>query len=151
MNPQQLRDYIIRPVVGELPGESENAVELLMLTAAVESNLGYYVRQVRGPALGIYQMEPATYADIWDIYLFRKPVIVEVVRKWGRTANDMIGCLYFATAMARIHYLRKPEPLPDKDDVLGMAQYWKDHYNTHLGRGTTEKAAEAYHYLVMGE
>ena len=41
---------------------SRNAEELLMLTAACESNLGHYFKQLGGgPALGIFQVEPATY------------------------------------------------------------------------------------------
>jgi len=41
---------------------SRDAEELLMLTAACESNLGHYFKQLgNGPALGIFQVEPATY------------------------------------------------------------------------------------------
>ena len=40
--------------------ESKNANFLSLCTAAIESNCGYYIKQVGGPALGIWQMEPAT-------------------------------------------------------------------------------------------
>ena len=60
---QQFREEIVRPVLEHLdaadPGiDSPNAEELLMLTAATESQLGRYLRQVRGPAIGVFQVEP---------------------------------------------------------------------------------------------
>jgi hypothetical protein len=65
INPKQLRDLITR-TLKEIPnGYSEDAVELLMMIAAHESKLGTYLRQVSGPALGIFQIEPATHDDAW--------------------------------------------------------------------------------------
>lgn len=60
MDKAQLRELITH-VLKKYDLHSDNAVELLMLTAAVESNLGHYIKQVGGgPALGIFQCEPAT-------------------------------------------------------------------------------------------
>jgi hypothetical protein len=63
MNPKQLRELVIRPVLEYLHPDipySHEAEDLLMMIAAHESHLGEYVKQVQGPALGIYQMEPDT-------------------------------------------------------------------------------------------
>ncbi len=38
--------------------------------------------------------------------------------------------------MARVHYLRVPEPLPAPGDIEGLARYWKAHFNTPAGAGT---------------
>ena len=43
-----------------VPKGSADHVALLMETSAVESSRGYIVRQVGGPARGIFQMEPTT-------------------------------------------------------------------------------------------
>jgi hypothetical protein len=43
---------------------SLNAIQLLMGTAAQESHLGTYLKQINGPALGVFQMEPNTEIDI---------------------------------------------------------------------------------------
>jgi len=60
MDKTQLRE-LIQVVLKEYDLYSRDAEELLMLTAAVESNLGYYIKQVGGgPALGIFQCEPDT-------------------------------------------------------------------------------------------
>ncbi len=66
MDKTQLRE-LIQVVLKEYDLYSRDAEELLMLTAATESNLGYYIKQKGGgPALGIFQCEPDTleWADI---------------------------------------------------------------------------------------
>ena len=64
MNKVTLRN-LITSVLKELNLHSDNAVNLLMGTAAQESHLGKYRKQIGGgPALGIFQMEPATFNDI---------------------------------------------------------------------------------------
>ena len=147
---KQLREYVIRPVLHHLGLYSEAAEELLVLTAAVESQGGQYLHQLgKGPAVGIYQMEPATHDDLWQNYLRYKTELSDKITDlaselFGQHANEMAGNLYYATAMARIHYLRKPGAIPNKSDVRGLAGYWKSHYNTHLGAGTVEKAVQAY-------
>ena len=49
--------------------------------------------------------------------------------------------------MARIKYWRVPKKLPVENDIEGMAKYWKDYYNTSLGKGTPEKFIKAYEVL----
>ena len=150
IHPGQLREYIVRPTLKRLGLHSEAAEELLMLTAATESLCGEYLHQVGGPALGIFQMEPRTHDDIWRNYLKFKPGLAPEVAVFGHEAKELVGNLYYATAMARIHYLRVPDRLPSAMDEYGLAQYWKDHYNTHLGAGTPEKAVMNYRkYAVI--
>lgn len=156
MEPTQLR-MLIEEVLIELgpPLNSPDAVELLLLTAAQESHLGYYIVQVgNGPAKGIFQMESATAKDIWKNFLKYKPDIARSVDALTGVACwddlQLKGNLLYQIAMARVHYYRRPEPLPSKDDHVGMAEYWKKHYNTHLGKGTIEEALKNYRRLVLG-
>lgn len=148
---EQLRQYVIRPVLNHLGLHSENAEELLVLTAAVESSGGQYLHQLgKGPACGIYQMEPATHDSLWAHYLRYKADLADKVHDLelpgflGDDAREMCGNMYYATAMARVFYLAKPGAIPSKNDVRGLAGYWKHHYNTHLGAGTVDKAVQAY-------
>lgn len=67
--PAHLRDLIIRPTLVEMGHYSPAAEALLLGTAAHESHGGRYLSQIRGPARGIYQMEPATHDDLWRHYL----------------------------------------------------------------------------------
>lgn len=149
IHPGQLREYIIRPVLNRIGLYSEAAEELLMLTAATESLCGEYIHQVGGPALGIFQMEPRTHDDIWDNFLKYKPALASHVKAYGRLAQQLPGDLYYACAMARVHYLRVSERLPSAMDVEGLAQYWKDHYNTHLGAGQPHEAASNYRRFAV--
>lgn len=73
MDKRQLRNLIRRVLIG-IGGYSEEAENLLMGTAAQESALGEYIRQLgNGPALGIFQMEPETFDDIVRNYLSYRP------------------------------------------------------------------------------
>jgi hypothetical protein len=138
----QLRDLITR-VLQDADLYSDSAVELLMLTAAVESKLGTYIKQVKGPALGVFQMEPATYEDIWANFLSYKPGVER--RLYIEQGGEQLEYdIRHAILMARIHYLRVKSPLPAADDVDALAAYWKTYYNTHLGKGTVAKAKAAY-------
>jgi hypothetical protein len=153
---QQLREYVIRPVLHDLGKYSRNAEELLLLTAAQESGLGKYLHQLGdGPAIGIYQMEPATHDDIWQNFLEYKPTLGNTILRWempraftDNNAKEMAGNLYYATAMARCFYLRFAEGLPHFKEVEAMAKYWKKYYNTPKGAGTVEEAKENYKKYV---
>lgn len=155
INVPQLINEIIWPTCDAIGLDSPEATALLLGTCAQESLMGTYVKQVSGPALGIYQMEVATYIDIFDNFLSNRKNLKGMLYRyfyWNHNyempPSMLVSNLSFATAMARIHYFRVSEPLPCKDDIQGMAQYWKDHYNTKLGRGTTEDFVQNYQRFV---
>lgn len=142
MNKGQLRDLITR-VLKEVNLYSASAVELLMLTCATESNLGEYIRQVKGPARGIFQMEPFTHDDIWKTH-GKKLKYLLYDQDSGRLEYD----LRYAIIMTRMHYLRIPSVLPPWHDTTALAKYWKKYYNTHYGKGTVPKAMAKYKKYV---
>ena len=142
----QLRHEIIRPVLKYLEPEipySMAAENLLMGTCAQESLMGQFIVQLdNGPAKGIFQMEPATHTDIWNNYLnysSRDEIADLITTLAGEAMSDdmlLTGNLYYATAMARVHYYRVKFALPEADNVAQMANYWKLFYNTPEGKGT---------------
>jgi len=144
INDYQLRQLIIHPTLEHLELNSASAVTLLLATARAESNLEYLTQLGDGPARGLWQMEPATHDDIWENYLAYRDPLADKVRGLAIGSKDvpdpeqMVGNLFYACAMARIHYMRVPEPLPHPTDHVGMAKYWKSHYNTGLGKGTVD-------------
>lgn len=149
MNAKQLRELIIRPTLEYLDPVipySEIAVELLMMTAAHESDLGEYVAQIGGPALGIYQMEPATENDIYRNFLnFRKVTLNTVSDLMNDVAmgEDLVHNLAYATAMARVQYFRDPQALPsgslsDESTIRELSHYAKRVYNTEAGKASPE-------------
>jgi len=151
MDASQLRE-LIRTILIEADLYSEDAVELLMMTAAVESRLGYYIKQINGPARGIFQMEPATEKDLWKNYLEYRPSRAEVIARFDTSDDrDLWYNLGYQILLARMHYVRVPKPLPPHNDLFAMARYWKEFYNTYQGAGTVQKAVEAYERYCLKE
>lgn len=148
----QFRELVVVPTLKYLDpviSYSEEAVDLLMMTAAHESKGGTYLKQIKGPALGVYQMEPATHYDIYKNYLRFNPKIKSLLEDFTINAGillqegeDMVFNLAYATAMARVHYYRVPEALPST--LEGLAAYAKKYYNTELGKATAEDYLEAF-------
>ena len=63
MKATQLREQVIAPALAKIDLFSPEAVALVLGTACVESQCGEYIKQMgKGPALGIFQIEPATYS-----------------------------------------------------------------------------------------
>lgn len=127
--------------------EIDQYVELLLMTAQVESNFGNLVKQKNGPALGWFQMEPTTEKDIYENYLKYNKKILEVVENYKHKQNikgvsELQTNIAYSVIMCAIHYKRysKKFKLPQIDDRTGQAQIWKKYYNTMHGKGTIEKA-----------
>lgn len=139
---KQLLTWVIRPVLKDLDLWSVPAERLVLGTAAVESECGRWLAQIGGPALGAWQMEPASHDDIHDNFLKFRPELQKKVLRWNinaamdEAAEEMAGNLYYACAMARIQYLRDPAPIPD--DLLGQSKYYKRVYNTEQGKGSAD-------------
>lgn len=148
LDPRQLLEYVIRPTlkalgnVGSIPLWTRSAERLVLGTAAYESGL----RQVRqfgnGPALGLWQIEPATYRSLVEDLVNGKPELRQAVLAIGFTtemppAERLVTDLALGAAFCRLRYLWDPHPLPDPDDKLAMAETYKRAYNTYLGKGTT--------------
>lgn len=153
INVKQLTELVIVPTLEYLGMNSEAAVNLMLGTLAQESAMGTYIKQINGPALGIYQMEPHAHQDIYDSYLTYRPDLRFKLGLYAKSdypvAEQMIADLNYATAMARLQYYRRPERLPEADDVFGLAVYWKEFYNTIAGAGTVDEFVENYERYVL--
>ena len=158
INIPQFRELILRPALTVIGYHSDAAEELVLGTALQESRLTYIKQLGSGPALGVFQMEPATHDDIWENWLAYKDDVAEKLLTLAApnngehpSANELIGNLWYAAAMCRIHYVRRPEALPEAGDVPGQAAYWKEHYNTYLGAGTEDEYEEVWFQHMGGE
>ena len=140
MDATLFRDTIVKPALVALDHWSDPAERLMMGTAAQESGLIHTRQLGGGPALGYFQMEPATHDDCWASYIdFRASLKSKVLAI--RTANgppqasEMETDAKYAAAMARVRYMRVAAGIPDTGREI--AAYWKLYYNTPLGAGTT--------------
>lgn len=130
-----LREYVIRPVLKDMGHYSQAAENLLVMIAAHESKMGTYLKQIDGPALGIYQMEPTTARWLDDGYDYRSA---------QRLEDDLTANLLYQTALARVFFTRFEEPLPHEKDLQGLAAYAKKYWNTRAGKATPEDYLDAY-------
>lgn len=135
IKPEQLLSEIIRPTL-ESMGDTYSkpgADILLLATAAQETHCGYWLRQVSGPALGIYQCEPATHNMVmdWAGTTGHRDVLPAYCSS-GRMVYD----LRYATKIARLLYFSWPDPLPHPSDVDGMWKMYKKCFNSSLGAAT---------------
>ncbi len=149
MDAKQFKKEVVEPTLKAIGRYSEAAANLIVGTVWQESR-GKYIKQLgNGPALGFIQMEPATHDDIWENYLKYKSTLAEDVKQLALLGDvagqkypdskSLMDSLPYQVAMCRCHYLRKKPAIPAYNDVEGMAHYWKDHYNTSLGKGTPEE------------
>ena len=156
INTDHLTLDIITPTLNHL-GEkyaSAAAKKLMLGTALVESNLVFLHQIGGGPARGLWQMEPATHgnhvawlakAENWGLQQRIGLLLNSSYYLFIPTFSQLAGNLYYACAMARVHYWRVPSQLPDADDLYGLATYWKQHYNTVEGKGTVTRFMQVWH------
>lgn len=127
---------------------SKDACELVMGTFAQESNFKYVHQIGGGPALGYGQMEPATFNDIITNFLRYKPELIgKIMKTCGviTLSPEMLkDNVKLMICMTRVHYLRVKEPLPSCRDVLAMADYYKQYYNTPAGKATIKQFIDNY-------
>lgn len=136
---RQLKYEIVRPTLISMGLWSAAAENLLTGTALAESRAAYVKQVGGGPALGLWQMEPATHDDCWINFL-RFPAQSRLATKLqAMLAPDLtrqqqlITNLRYACAMARIRFYRVRDALPVATDAAGLSAYHKAHYNTEQG------------------
>ena len=139
----QTRSLVIRPALKKLKLWSPSAEELVLGTAIVESGLTYLKQHGDGPALGLWQVEPATHDDLYTNFLNYRPELgskLIELRAAGLSLDENLATnLMYGAAVCRLCYYRKPDALPEAGDIEGQAAFWKQHYNTIFGAGTVSK------------
>ncbi len=163
LNLDHFRRLVVRPACKAIYAWSPVAEDLLMGTALAESDLRHLEQLGGGPALGLFQIEPRTEIDVWGTYLLYRQERAELVLAtlggtkpppgdwtheflfgWRPDAEQLATNLIYSAIIARLIYLRRPEPFPIRGDVPGLASYWKQWFNTPLGKGTEAHFIELY-------
>lgn len=116
---------------------------LVLLTIAAESDCGHYLKQVKGPAKGIAQLEEPTEVDVLAFYKRKMPITYKKIQELTIPADLSVhqaeGNLPYAIAMCIGEYLRRGYR-PYGASTEELARAWKVNYNTVLGRGTVAGA-----------
>ena len=148
VNKSQIKD-IIQDTLKKIDLYSKEAEHFIYNTGLVESRYEY-LKQIKGPARGMWQCEPWVAVDICKNYLkYRESLMKKVAKacklEWyfflEPTEEDWEHILTTNIAaqivICRLHYRRVPKPLPKT--IEEQASQWKMYYNTSKGKGTVEK------------
>ncbi|HUB16168.1 MAG TPA: hypothetical protein VMB34_29755 [Acetobacteraceae bacterium] len=133
-----LANYV-RPALIGLNLHSVDAERLLMGTAAVESNFVNFVQFGRGPARGMFQMEPATFDDIINRYLAmaEQAVLRDALIALASGSPPRFDALetdhLLAAGLARVRYHMVQAGIPSA--LKDQAEYWWVHYNCESPHG----------------
>jgi len=151
MEKNQLRE-LVRGTLIDLGFYSESALKLVLGTIAQESAGGYYIEQIKGPARGICQMEPATFNWLVDGYLTKHKDVMQRIMKICNiedlNAQTLRYNLKLSICMCRVRYLVDPQPLPEPGNLEAIAGTWKRVYNTYKGAGTEKQFLKNYKKYV---
>ncbi len=159
LSPVDLLKFVIRPALKLMEGVNDSqlprfntmaAEQLLVGTAAQESGGFLYLRQKGpGPALGIFQIEPRTFHDLWSrLSPSLRAVLIAEAGAFSPTPDMVAWNHRFGAMMARLKYRDDPNPLPNAGDIPGMAWAWKRGYNTVKGDGTVEEFISSWRRYV---
>lgn len=155
ININQLIELVIRPALKQMNAYSAAAEQLVAGTAAKESACGFYLHQIKGPALSIYQVEPETYDNLWNQFLTgNNPTRRLILGSCGYISppghDRLVTDLMLATMMCRAKYLWITSPLPNFGDINGQANYWDKYYNGNPVKGFPKEYIESYNQYVGG-
>lgn len=138
---------VVIPALQSIGQASPAAIELVLGTGLHESNAWLFTHQVGGgSALGMWQMERATFNFLFatylsvarrsDISMALRDMVIKTNNEFFSPEHHMLTYNHWlAAAMCRVHYLKVKEPLPERGDIHGQAVYWKKYYNTKYGKG----------------
>ncbi len=150
IDPRQLRERVIRPALDAI-GLGGEAAEILLLGTAIQESGLVFLAQLGGPALGLWQMEPATHEDCWANFITGRDALHARINNLltnQPVLDQLVTNLAYACAMARIKYYRDPAPIPAADDAAGMAAFYKRVYNSALGAADLAEAELAFRRAI---
>jgi hypothetical protein len=143
---KQIKEIIVW-ALKEMDLYSHEAADLVYKTGMAETRYKHLKQMGSGPAIGFWQVEPATLIDILDNYVKYRPKLQEGLKSLGFIPDDIeirvMSNIALQAVFCRLKYKRDKYSLPLIGDLQGQAKYWKRVYNTKLGKGTVEHFMEA--------
>lgn len=144
-----VRDLLVKPALAALPAalNTLSAQQGVLGIGLKESGYTYLKQLGSGPALGFWQMEPATHDDMWTNFIRYHPDLkkpLSALAGGNPSAQALVTNPVYAAAMCRVHLFRQPDALPPSGDAAAWAAYWKQHYNTPGGAGVAEQATPLF-------
>lgn len=153
MNFDQFRVHVLQPALKTADLWSPSAEILMLGTAWIESKLEH-IKQIKGPALSFFQIEPKTHVDIKrylkrpDNRRLQERVLSTCFMAVMPNDDALAWNMRYAALIARLKYWMIPKPLPAPDDLNGLAAYYKRYYNTSQGDSDALECREGFEYVV---
>ncbi len=145
MDRERLRrtlEYVTRSLRPDGTWCSREVHDLLMETAAVETAMGWIVRQKNGPALSVWQILGFNFVEIREYFGKKDPELLERAMRFYRNDKpeewNRVYNIPWTAAMSLLFYEKatRGDFLVKLDTLESRGQLWKDIYNTRLGKGT---------------
>ena len=127
--------------------DSPEARELIFRTGMAESGYRALEQHGGGPAVGYFQVEPATIDDTIANYVTYRQEIQTKLWSLGFDDKDsalrVMGSIPLQVAFCRLKYRRDRYALPPCGNLEAQGKYWKRVYNSYKGKGTVEHFMDA--------
>lgn len=145
---KDVRQLLVRPVLQYCGLHSRSAENLLIGTGLVESQFQYLI-QKNGIALGLFQIEPNTFSWLIAKLSTDKKLMLRVLQLLGMATlpvnhNQLINNFALSCIIARLKYWYDPTPLPDADNIEGLARYWSRIYNSKNDEKSIQRFIDLY-------
>ncbi len=136
LNPHQFVNLILEPALRATGMYSLDAMYLMVCTIMVESKLTHLKQLPDGPALGLGEIEPATYVDSKRYLERRSDIRSKILNYCERTylpenPTTLIADLSLNILIARVKYWMVTEPIPSYKDPHAQAEYYEKYYNAN--------------------
>jgi hypothetical protein len=143
VNPYQFANLILEPAYKACNMYSLNAMYLMTCIAGVESKLTHLKQLPNGPAVGLFQVEPATYIDTCR-YLNLHPALRDQILSYCQyeslpNVDALIHNLAFNALIARVKIWMIPEQIPSYKDPAAQAAYYEKYYNANADVDKTQE------------
>jgi hypothetical protein len=118
-------------------GKAGKAIELMLETAAAETQLGTYSDRSMQNGHGLCQIDNIAIIDLKQRTRKRHKEKIEFYLGHDfetLTQYDIQTQPRVAFIFCRLHYILVPEWIPET--LFERAKYWKKYYNTEAGKGT---------------
>lgn len=156
-SPRHLRMHVITDTLGRIGLYDAGLVELLVLTAAVESGGQRLVHE--DDRIGLFGLRESRHDALWSGHLARHAQLAEGLRMLAGTERPaaalMIVHLGYAAAMAAVAYAATlPRGVPEESHPGALAALWRRHYaapNRHAPAPTDEDREAAWHLAGPSE
>lgn len=156
----EFREYVVQPTLKDIDLRSLFAENLLLGTAAVESDLGSRLHLANHASLGIYQISPTTHRKIWDTFLYNRHDLASKVRGLASQREfllhphaELATNLSYATAIALMVYLSAKENFDElsANNPQVLANTWLQYFQSEQSESgdSPEQFIESYNHLIL--